>query len=346
MQLSDFNFTLPNELIAQEPKEPRDHSRLMIVDNLEIVEKLFYQITDFLKPGDVLCFNDSRVIKSKLVLTHEAKNIELYLIQPVEENIWKGFAKPYSKLTEGSVFNFGAEKVIILKKLGYGEILVKIELRKLDNIFAFFEAYGQMPLPPYIKRASNNFDNERYQTVYGNNSGSVAAPTAGLHFTQDLLNKIKKIGVEFEFVTLHVGAGTFLPIKVENIEDHFMHYEHVEISKDTAEKINIAQSQGRRIVAVGTTAVRALESSVKDGKLQSGSYDTNIFIKPGFDFKIVDLLITNLHLPKSTLLLLVSAFAGINSIKHAYEYAINNKFRFFSYGDAMLLSRKELIHAQ
>ena len=339
MQLSDFDFILPSELIAQKPKKTRDHSRLMVVNNKEITQKAFYEIMDFLKPGDVLCFNDSKVIKSKIILQTDGKNIELYLIKQQEDNLWKAYAKPYSKLLEGAEFKFDDEIIVIVKKLGYGEVLVKIKLRNCKDVFRFFDKYGQMPLPPYIKRPSDNLDNECYQTVYSRISGSVAAPTAGLHFTQNLLDRIKEKGVEFHFVTLHVGAGTFLPIKVENIDDHFMHHEHVEISSYTAEKINFAKSEGRRVIAVGTTSVRALESSVINEQVHAGSYDTNIFIKPGFDFKIVDMLITNLHLPKSTLLLLVSAFAGTDIIKNAYQYAVNNKLRFFSYGDAMLLTK-------
>ncbi len=339
MQLSDFDFTLPGELIAQKPKEPRDHSRLMVVNDKKITQKAFYEITDFLKAGDVLCFNDSKVIKSKIILPTDGKNIELYLIKQQEGDFWKGYAKPYSKLLEGSEFKFDNEIISIVKKLGYGEVLVKIEVYHCKDVFSFFDKYGQMPLPPYIKRPSDNLDTECYQTVYSRISGSVAAPTAGLHFTQNLLDRIKQIGVEIQFLTLHVGAGTFLPIKVENIDDHFMHHEHVEISNNTAERINLAKYEGRRVIAVGTTSVRALESSVVDENIKAGSYDTDIFIKPGFDFKIVDMLITNLHLPKSTLLLLVSAFAGTDIIKNAYRYAVNNKLRFFSYGDAMLLDK-------
>ena len=341
MELSLFDFNLPKELIATKPCYPRDHSTLMAFGAKgDIFLKKFYNILDFLREGDLLCFNNSKVIKSKLVINYNNSPIEIYLNKHVQHNIWHGFAKPARKLQEGAILSLGNAKITILKKLEAGAIHIQFE-DDLD-VMKFLEQYGQMPLPPYMKRDAQVSDEVDYQTIYSQIAGSVACPTAGLHFTKELLARIEEKGVETCFVTLHVGAGTFLPIKTENILEHKMHSESFEITKDAALKINNAKKNGRRIISVGTTSLRALESAYQNGGVSAGSYDTDIFITPGFKFNVVDSMITNLHLPKSTLLLLVSAFVGREKIMKAYQYAIDNKLRFFSYGDAMILDRVDV----
>ncbi len=345
MKLSDFDFDLPQELIAQNPPEQRGDSRLLVVlPEGEYTASHFAHISHFLREGDLLVFNDSKVIKAKLSLHKNTSIIELNLNRPITDNIWHGFTKPYKKLEEGDEFTFGDHIVVITKKLGMGEVEVEFKLAggacDLEDIYNFLDIYGELPLPPYIKRdAPDSVDEERYQTIYSNALGSVAAPTAGLHFTDAILFDLHKKNIEMAFVTLHVGAGTFLPVKTEDIKDHKMHYESYFIEQEEADKINKAKAEGRRVIAVGTTSLRVLESAALKGKLRQDQGDTNLFIVPGFDFKIVDALITNFHLPKSTLLMLISAFAGYDKIKAAYQFAINNKFRFFSYGDAMFLER-------
>ncbi|MGI4775688.1 MAG: tRNA preQ1(34) S-adenosylmethionine ribosyltransferase-isomerase QueA [Janthinobacterium lividum] len=342
MKLSNFDFFLPSDLIAQQPSALRDHSDLLIVNQTEsAIKTKFHNIIDYLEKGDVLVFNSSKVIKSKIILKKSDKKIELFLNKEVTNNSWRGFAKPAKKLKEGDIFVIGSNKITITKKLYMGEIEVEFQLGQL-SFFEFLDQYGQMPLPPYIKSKIEEDTNiERYQTVYNNNLGSVAAPTAGLHFTTELIDKIKKKGAQVVFLNLHVGAGTFLPIKVENIEQHVMHSEYCNIPIKTADIINEAKLEGRRVIAVGTTSLRALESAAYSGRIKAKEFETNIFIKPGFEFQIVDLLITNFHLPKSTLLVLACAFAGYDSIISTYQYAIGQKMRFFSYGDAMLLSKSK-----
>lgn len=344
MKLSDFDFTLPQELIAQVPASKRDYSNLLVVEGKEqLLKTKFHQILDYLQPGDVMVFNDSKVIKAKLLLDKGGKKIDFYLNKKVADNCWRGFAKPARKLKEGDEFKFGAHKIIISKKLEMGETEAQFVLQDI-NFFEFLEQYGEIPLPPYIKRANPQgvADDDRYQTVYNNQPGSVAAPTAGLHFTQGLLAQIKAKNVEIAYVCLHVGAGTFLPVKTEDIDNHKMHSEFCTISLETADIINKARAQNRRVIAVGTTTLRTLESSSyksKTGIVEPCELETDIFIKPGFDFKIVDVLLTNFHLPKTTLFILVCAFAGYETMLAAYNYAIEEKMRFFSYGDAMLLTK-------
>ena len=340
MKLSDFDFVLPKELIAQYPTNHRNDSRLLAIDqdNGGYIDTTFNHIIDFLRPGDTLVLNDSKVIKAKLVLPKGDKNIDLNLSHSVAENIWRGFARPSKKLDVGDQFIFDSYSLLIDKKLDMGEVEVRITNNNKDirahEVFQFLERYGAMPLPPYIRRGiADNSDNERYQTIYSKTHGSCAAPTAGLHFTENLLNQVKDKGASIEYVTLHVGAGTFLPVKTENIAEHKMHHEYYEISAQTMD--NIVNTSGR-VVAVGTTVARTLESAARSKKLTN---HTNIFITPGFEFQIVDALITNFHLPKSTLLMLVSAFAGYERIMDMYNYAVHNKFRFFSYGDAMFLRK-------
>ncbi|UCM93306.1 tRNA preQ1(34) S-adenosylmethionine ribosyltransferase-isomerase QueA [Candidatus Tisiphia endosymbiont of Melanophora roralis] len=343
MKLSDFDFTLPTELIAQKPEKKRDESNLLIAaPNNHLVQSKFYDIIDYLCPGDLMVFNDSKVIKAKLLLNKDGKKIDLYLNKPINNNCWHGFAKPSKRLNEGDQFDFGCNKIIISKKLVMGQVEVEFFLDNL-SVFEFLEKYGEIPLPPYIKRQENLLeDNNRYQTVYSKKLGAVASPTAGLHFSDELLALIKAKNIETAFITLHVGAGTFLPVKTEDIDQHKMHSEYYHIDKKTADIINKAKKESRRIIAVGTTSLRALESSSIDGhgQIQDGEFETTIFIRPGFKFQIVDMLVTNFHLPKSTLFMLVCAFAGYQEITDIYKYAIDKRMRFFSYGDAMLLYKK------
>ncbi len=337
MRLSDFDFALPKQLIAQIPTKERDQSNLILPDHNNKIVK-FFEIINYLKPGDLMVFNDSKVIKAKLILSKADRDININLNKSVSLNIWQAFAKPAKKLSIGDEFFFDQQKLIISNKLDSGEIEISFILKEMD-VFSFLEQYGQVPLPPYIKRAQKNEnDLSRYQNVYSNKNGSVAAPTAGLHFTKELLEKIKNKGVEIQFVTLHVGGGTFLPVKTQNITEHKMHSEYCEITQNTANAINQAKKEGRRIISVGTTALRALESFANNGELICGIKKTDIFITPGYKFQIVNNLITNFHLPKSTLFMLVCAFSGFLEMKNLYQYAIEEKMRFFSYGDAMLIS--------
>lgn len=337
MQLSDFDFKLPTELIAQTPADKRDHSKLLVPSaaGYEIVK--FYNLLDYLQEGDLLVFNDSRVINAKLTLRSGERKININLNKPSGENSWLAFAKPAKKIKEGDEFFFDTHKVLIKRKLDAGEIEIEFQTNGL-SVFDFLDQYGEVPLPLYIKRTEPGAnDIERYQNVYSKNKGSVAAATAGLHFSEELLQKIRNKKVQTTFVTLHVGAGTFLPVKTENINEHKMHSEWCEISENTANVINAAKKEGRRVIVVGTTAMRTIESCSKKNIVYPGIMETNIFITPGYKFQIADMLITNFHLPKSTLFMLVCAFAGYKEMHELYKYAIDNKMRFFSYGDAMIL---------
>ncbi|MDD9335691.1 MAG: tRNA preQ1(34) S-adenosylmethionine ribosyltransferase-isomerase QueA [Rickettsiaceae bacterium] len=345
MKLSDFDFTLPTELIAQKPEKKREESNLLAVaPNKDLVQTKFYDIIDYLCPGDLMVFNDTKVIKAKLLLNKDGKKIDLYLNKPISDNYWHGFAKPSKRLDIEDQFDFAGNKIIISRKLGMGQVEVTFVLDNI-SVFEFLEKYGEIPLPPYIKRHENLLeDNNRYQTVYSKKPGAVAAPTAGLHFSDELLALIKARNIETTFITLHVGAGTFLPVKTEDIDQHQMHSEYYHIDKKTANMINKAKKENRRIIAVGTTSLRALEGNAiansLNGQITSGEFETDIFIRPGFKFQIVDMLVTNFHLPKSTLFMLVCAFAGYKEITDIYKYAIDTRMRFFSYGDAMLLYKK------
>lgn len=341
MKLSDFDFNLPGDLIAQSPADKRDHSKLLVPDRAGNKIVNFYNLPNYLQKGDLLVFNDSRVINAKLTLQDEKRKINVNLNKPCGTNRWLGFAKPAKKLKEGDGFYFDNHKIIITKKLEAGEIEIEFQTDNL-SVFDFLDQYGQIPLPQYIKRTSENSEDlERYQTIYSREKGSVAAATAGLHFSKELLNEIDAKGVEAAFVTLHVGAGTFLPVKTENLHEHKMHSEWCEISKESANKINEAKKTGRRVIIVGTTAMRTIESFAQNGVVRSGIMETSIFITPGYKFQIADMLITNFHLPKSTLFMLVCAFSGYKEMQELYKYAINNEMRFFSYGDAMLLNKKD-----
>ncbi len=339
MLLTDFDYELPPELIAQVPCPQRDHSRLMVLDREKksIAHKHFYDIIDYLKPGDTLVFNNTRVIPARLIGTRSTgAHIEVFLLRRREQNDWEVLVKPGRKARSGTIINFGNGELSceILESTDFGGRIARF---KYDGIWEeLLDKLGQTPLPPYIHEKLQ--DKSRYQTVYAKEDGSAAAPTAGLHFTEDLLKKIKEKGIALEFVTLHVGLGTFRPVNVERIEDHVMHTEFFHVDEDTAARINAAKERGGRIIAVGTTSIRTLESATDEsGKLIAQSADTGIFIYPGYKFKIVDGIITNFHLPKSTLLMLVSAFAGREYILNAYHEAVAQKYRFFSFGDAMCI---------
>lgn len=339
MNVSEFNYDLPEELIAQHPIEKRDESRLMVLDRRTktIEHKVFKDILDELKPGDCLVRNNTKVIPARLYGKKETgANVEFLLLNRIEGDVWETIVRPGNKLHIGTkvVFGEGLLQAEILDIMPGGTRKVKFQYQGIFN--EILDKIGLMPLPPYIHETLSK--KERYQTVYAKYEGSAAAPTAGLHFTEDLLEKIKKKGVEIANVTLHVGIGTFRPVKEETVEEHEMHTEHFYIKKEDADKINYAKQNGGRIIAVGTTSCRVLESVAdENGMVKEVEGDTNIFIYPGYHFKCLDALITNFHLPQSTLLMLVSALAGRDYIMSAYEEAVQQKYRFFSFGDAMFI---------
>lgn len=342
MKVSDFNYNLPKELIAQHPMEKRDESRLMVLhrDTKRIEDKTFKDIIDYLEPGDCLVRNNTKVIPArlygKIVGKTSEKLVEFLLLKQLENDNWEVMVRPGKKLREGVKVDFGEGLLHaeILEVMENGDRLVHFEYEGIFN--EILDKIGLMPLPPYITESLK--DRDRYQTVYAKYDGSAAAPTAGLHFTEELLEKIKEKGVEIANVTLHVGIGTFRPVKVENIEEHQMHSEHYYIKQEDAEKINKAKREGHRIIAVGTTSCRVLESIAKEnGKVEETEGDTSIFIYPGYKFKCIDCLITNFHLPESTLIMLVSSLATKEFIMEAYNKAVQEKYRFFSFGDAMLI---------
>lgn len=337
MQVKDFNYDLPPELIAQHPMEPRDHSRLMLVDKTtgELEQKKFYDICDYLRPDDLLVFNDTRVIPARLHgMKDTGARVEVLLLSRVNTTDWEALVKPGKKMRVGAKIFFSEElSCEIMDNTDFGGRIVRFNF---EGIFEeILDRLGEMPLPPYITEPLE--DKERYQTVYSREKGSAAAPTAGLHFTPELMDKIKSIGAEEVFVTLHVGLGTFRPVSVDNIDEHIMHKEFYHVSKDAADKINKAKQEGRQIIAVGTTAVRTLESAGESGVILSGNNWTKIFIYPGYKFRFVDALITNFHLPQSTLLMLVSALSTREIMLDAYDVAVKEKYRFFSFGDAMFI---------
>ena len=340
MTTKDFYYELPQELIAQTPLEDRTASRLMVVNRTsgEIEHKHFYDIVDRLREGDCLVMNNTRVIPARLYGTKEGSGgkIEFLLLKRLELDKWEVILRPGKKAKPGSRFEFGGGllRAEVLEIIEDGNRIVRFEYHGVWE--ELLDKLGEMPLPPYIKEKLT--DRERYQTVYSKIEGSAAAPTAGLHFTKELLEKIKAKGVELAYLTLHVGLGTFRPVSVENVEDHLMHTEYYQISAETAEKINRARKNGGRIIAVGTTSVRTLETVADDdGSLRAASGETSIFIYPGYKFKAVDCLITNFHLPESTLMMLVSAFSTKDIIFNAYKTAVAEKYRFFSFGDAMYI---------
>ncbi len=336
---SSYFYDLPHELIAQFPKDKRSESLLLYLNrtNGEISHYKFSDIINFLEPGDVLVLNRTKVIPARLLgKKSTGAKVEVFLLNQKSETTWECLVKPGRKLKIGSEVEFSQNlSGKIIDRTKEGERLVEFDWE--GDFWEILEKTGKTPLPPYIKRESIEKDKETYQTVYARERGSVAAPTAGLHFTWELLNKLKQKGIEILGVLLHVGLGTFQMVKSEDILNHNMHSEFCTITEETAEKINKARSEKRRIIAVGTTTTRTLESFAKNGKLISGAHWTDIFIYPGKEFHIVDGLITNFHLPESTLLMLVSAFADYENIQKAYKIAVKKKYRFFSYGDAMLI---------
>ncbi len=339
MKTKDFDYYLPEELIAQTPIKKRDDSRLMLLDKTtgEIEHRHFYELPELLAPGDCLVMNDSRVIPARLFgrrVTGGA--VEVLLLRDKGDGVWECLTRPGRKTKVGTelIFGEGALKAVVTGSVEGGNKLLRFEYKGI--FLEILERLGRMPLPPYIHEELE--DSERYQTVYSRVNGSAAAPTAGLHFTEKLLDDIRAKGVETAFVTLHVGLGTFRPVKAENIEDHEMHAEYCIISQETADKINICRSSGGRVISVGTTSCRTLESRAEsDGHIEEFAGWTNIFIYPGYRFKCVDALITNFHLPQSTLIMLVSALAGREHVLSAYEEAVRERYRFFSFGDAMFI---------
>ena len=325
MLVTDFDYDLPQELIAQHPMEPRDHSRLLVVDKKtgEIEHKHFYDLVNYLKPGDVLVFNDTRVIPARLHGTKDTgAHVEVFLLTRRDATDWEVLVRPGKKLQVGAKINFSDElSCEVIEHTDFGGRVVRF---KYDGIFEeILDRLGETPLPPYITAPLE--DKERYQTVYNRERGSAAAPTAGLHFTKELLQKIKDIGCEEVFVTLHVGLGTFRPVSEAKIEDHKMHKEFYTVSQEAADAVNKAKAEGRRIIAVGTTAVRTLEAAGADGQLHAGSSWTNIFIYPGYKFRLVDDLVTNFHLPQSTLLMLVSTLSTREIMLQTYKKAVEEK---------------------
>lgn len=343
MKTSDFYYELPKELIAQDPLVDRSSSRLMVLDSStgNTEDRVFTDICEYLKEGDCLVLNDTKVIPARLLGTKidTGACVEVFLLKRVSDKAWECLVKPGKKLRPGARVSFGEGKLIcqIETVLDDGNRIVEFEY---DGIFEeILDELGQMPLPPYITHKLE--DKNRYQTVYAKNEGSAAAPTAGLHFTEELLDKIRQKGIKITFVTLHVGLGTFRPVKVEDVTQHQMHSEWIEVSEETAKIVNDTKASGGRVFCVGTTSCRTIESaSTEDGILKPVRMDTSIFIYPGYSFKILDGLITNFHLPESTLLMLVSALAGKENVMKAYERAVMEKYRFFSFGDAMLILPK------
>ncbi|NLT96403.1 MAG: tRNA preQ1(34) S-adenosylmethionine ribosyltransferase-isomerase QueA [Clostridia bacterium] len=340
MRLDDFDFALPEELIAQHPLEKRDASRLLVLNKKtgEMEDRFFADLPHYLKAGDVLVINNTRVIPARLIgiKKETGAKIEVFLLHPVQEkDCWEVLVKPGKKVKPGTeiVFGHGQLEGLIVESTPEGGRIIKFHYQGVFN--QILDELGQMPLPPYIKAQLN--DKERYQTVYAKTEGSAAAPTAGLHFTPELLEKIRGMDVEIVEILLHVGLGTFRPVKADVIEEHKMHAEYFQVSKEAAAKLNKALAEKRRIIAVGTTSTRTLESAYENGVIRAKEGWTDIFIYPGYQFKVISGLITNFHLPKSTLLMLVSALAGRENVLNAYQHAVNNKYRFFSFGDAMLI---------
>lgn len=340
MDVKDFYYDLPEELIAQDPLEKRSNSRLMVLDKKsgDVYHRHFYDIKEYLKPGDCLVVNNTKVIPARLYGSREntGGKVEILLLKRVSDDVWETLVKPGKKARVGDRIEFGEGllKAEIIDVVEEGNRLVRFEY---EGIFEeILDQLGQMPLPPYITHELK--DKDRYQTVYAKYDGSAAAPTAGLHFTKELLQEIKDMGVNIAEVTLHVGLGTFRPVKVENVLDHHMHSEFYMISQEAADMINVTKDNGGRVISVGTTSTRTLESAAdENGRLTAKSGWTEIFIYPGYKFKVIDALITNFHLPESTLVMLVSALAGREHVLAAYAKAVEEKYRFFSFGDAMLI---------
>ena len=340
MKTVDFYYDLPENLIAQTPLEPRDSSRMMVLskNDGDISHKHFYDIIDYLEEGDCLILNDSRVLPARIFGIKEdtGASVEFLMLRQIENNTWETLAKPGKKAKIGTKFIFGDGIMTATVKDVTEEGNRIVEFFCEENIYSALDKIGQMPLPPYITDKLQ--DKERYQTVYSNELGSAAAPTAGLHFTKELLEKISQKGVKIGYVTLHVGLGTFRPVKVDEITEHKMHSEHYEIPQETVELINDTKKNGKRVIAVGTTSCRTLESvASKYGEIMACNGFTDIFIYPGYTFKVLDGLVTNFHLPESTLIMLVSAFCGYKNTMNAYKVAVEERYRFFSFGDSMII---------
>lgn len=338
MKKSDFYYDLPKELIAQTPVEPRTSSRLMVVDKSlgQIEDKKFTDLIDYMNPGDCLIMNDTRVLPARLFGTRQDTGsvVEFVLLRQISADTWECLAGPGKKAKPGKIFSFGNElSCEVTDVTDGGNRIVRFIY---DGVFYdILDRVGQMPLPPYITEKLE--DKERYQTVYSRDPGSAAAPTAGLHFTEEYMEKLREKGIRIGFVTLHVGLGTFRPVKVEDITEHKMHSEHYFIPQKTADLINDTKKNGGRVICVGTTSCRTLESAAAKGKITECSDDTDIFIYPGYKFRCMDALVTNFHLPESTLIMLVSAFAGYETTMNAYRHAVKERYRFFSFGDCMLV---------
>lgn len=341
MKKSDFYYNLPESYIAQTPVEPRDHSRLMQIDRADgnITHRHFYNLCDILKKGDLLVVNDSRVLPARLYGEKEGTGsfIEFLLLEQKGDKLWEIICRPGKKAKPGARFSFGSGRLTaeVVEVKDDGNRIVQFECE--GNFYTALEDVGQMPLPPYITEKLE--DKERYQTVYSREIGSAAAPTAGLHFTKEMMQKLEDMGVDIAYVTLHVGLGTFRPVKEDDVLNHKMHSEHYSLPEETAEKIRQTKANGGRVIAVGTTSCRTLESvaTFNNGEIKADEGYTDIFIYPGYEFKVLDGLVTNFHLPESTLIMLVSAFLGYKETMHAYEVAVEEKYRFFSFGDAMCI---------
>ncbi len=342
MQRDEFSYQLPEELIAQFPAEQRDSSRLLAMDypSGTLTDIEFSNLPNLLKTGDLLVFNDTRVIPARLFGNKETGGkIELLLERILDDQRMLAQVRASKPPKPGNLIHFQGD--IKLEVIERRDDMFVLDVVGRLTVLEVIRQIGHMPLPPYIQRDDDEEDLERYQTVYAKIPGAVAAPTAGLHFTEALMQEIMAQGIDIAFVTLHVGAGTFQPVRVDNIEDHKMHSEHLEVSADVCKKVKKCKAKGSRVIAVGTTVVRCLETGAQTTELESYKGETDIFIYPGYEFKVVDALITNFHLSESTLLMLVSAFAGRDNVMNAYQHAIEQRYRFFSYGDAMFLSKEE-----
>jgi S-adenosylmethionine:tRNA ribosyltransferase-isomerase len=342
MFISEFNYDLPEDLIAQEPLEKREGSRMLVVRRREnsFADEQFCNLPKFVKEGDVVVLNNTKVFPARLFgVTETGGRVEVFLVRETENQIWEALARPGKRLKTGKKIIFGANlSAEVLEKSEEGRIYVKFEA---DGDFEqILDEIGKTPLPPYIKRAGGNFDEdrERYQTVFASERGAIAAPTAGLHFTEQILEEIKNVGATIAEITLHVGYGTFEPVRVSDLSEHNVMAERFEIPDETAEILNRAKAENRRVIAIGTTTTRALESSVdKNGTVKSGKQTANLTITPGYEFKVIDGILTNFHLPQSSLLVLISTFGGHELIMNAYEHAVRSRYRFYSYGDCMLV---------
>jgi len=339
MKRSDFNYSLPDALIARYPLEQRSASRLLCLDknNGDIAHRHYQDVLELLNPGDCLVFNDTRVIPARLFGQRDTGGkVEVMVERLLDNQHCLAHVRISNKVRAGLEIHF--ENGFCLRVIEKNQDLYELESIGAGSLIELMEQQGHMPLPPYIDRDDESLDRERYQTVYAKNQGAVAAPTAGLHFDEALLQSLKVKGIEFAHVTLHVGAGTFQPVRVDDIKDHQMHAEYLQVSQQVCDKIARTKKQGGRVIAVGTTSVRCLETAARDGVLKPFQGDTEIFIYPGYEFKVIDGLLTNFHLPESTLIMLVSALASQDSILNAYQQAVNEKYRFFSYGDAMFIT--------